>query len=79
MSSSHFSSSMGFPGSSAIKNPSAMQETWARSLDCTDTLDEGMVIHFSILASRIPWTEEPGWLQSMGSQGLGTIERLRTA
>ena len=45
-----------------------MQETWAGSLGWEDPLEEGMVTHFSILAWRNPWTEEPGRLQSMGLQ-----------
>ena len=55
------------PGGSRVKNPSAMQvlqETWVQFLGREDPLEEGMVTHFSILAWRIPWTEEPGWLQS---------------
>ena len=44
-----------------------MQETWAQSLGREDPLEEGMVPHSSILAWRIPWTEEPGGLQSVGS------------
>ena len=51
-----------------IKNPPAMQETWVRSLGWEDPLEEGKVTHSSILAWRIPWTEEPRGLQSMGSQ-----------
>ena len=51
-----------------IKNPSAMRETWVRSLGGEDPLEKGMVTHSSILVWRIPWTEEPGELQSMGSQ-----------
>ena len=51
-----------------VKNPPAMQETWVRSLGCDDPLEEDMATHSSILACRIPWTEEPGRLQSMGSQ-----------
>ena len=62
----------GFPsGSLQVKNPPAMQElqvTWVQSLDQEDPLEEGMVTHSSILAWRIPWTEEPGGLQSMGLQ-----------
>ena len=50
------------------KNPPAMQETWVPSLGGEDPLEEGMATHFSILAWRIPWTEEPGGLQSTGSQ-----------
>ena len=45
-----------------------MRETWAGSLGWEDPLEEGMVTHFSILAWRNPWTEEPGRLQSMGLQ-----------
>ena len=45
-----------------------MQETWVQSLGREDPLEEGMAIHFSILAWRIPQTEEPGGLQSMGSK-----------
>ena len=53
-----------------LKN-SAMQETWVWSLDWEDPLEEGMATHSSILAWRIPWTEEPGGLQSMGLQRVG--------
>ena len=61
----------GFPSVSAVKNPPAMQEMqemWVRSLDWEDPLQESMATHSSILAWRIPWMEEPGGLQSMGSQ-----------
>ena len=51
-----------------VKNMPAMWKTWVRSLDWKDPLEEGMETHSSILAWRIPWTEEPGRLQSMGSQ-----------
>ena len=60
-----------FPGGSAVKNPPAMQEPQemqVRSLGWEDPLEEGMATQSSILARRIPWTEEPGRLQSMGSQ-----------
>ena len=50
----------------------AMQETWLRFLGQEDPLEKEMAIHSSILAWRIPWTEEPGRLQSMGSQELDT-------
>ena len=50
-----------------VKNLPTMQETWVRSLGQEDPLDKGMATHSSILACRIPWTEEPGGLQSMGS------------
>ena len=49
-----------------IKNPTAMQEMQVPSLDQEDPLEEGMATHFGILAWRIPWTEEPGGLQSWG-------------
>ena len=51
-----------------VKNPPAMRETWVPSVAWEDPLEEGMATHSSILAWRIPWTEEPGGLQSMGSQ-----------
>ena len=54
-----------------VKNPSAMQETQVWSLGQEDPLEKGMAIHSSILAWRVPWTEEPGGLQSMGSQRVG--------
>ena len=46
----------------------AGDQTWVPALGQEDPLEEGMATHSSILAWRIPWTEEPGWLQSMGSQ-----------
>ena len=49
-----------------VKNPPAMGETWVRSLGREDPLEKGMATHSSIQAWRIPWTEEPGGLQSMG-------------
>ena len=49
----------------------AMRETWVRSLGLEDSLEKEMATHSSILALRIPWTEEPGGLQSMGSQRVG--------
>ena len=58
----------GFPGGSDIKNLPAMWETWVWSLGWEDLLQKGMATHSSILAWKIPWTEEPGGLQSMGSQ-----------
>ena len=45
-----------------VKNPLAMWETWVRSLGLEDPLEKGLAIHSSILAWRIPWTEEPGRL-----------------
>ena len=52
------------------RNPSAMRDTWVWSLGWEDPLEEGMATHSSILAWRIPLTEEPGRLQSMGSQNV---------
>ena len=54
-----------------VKNLPAMQETQVRSLGWEDPLEKGTATHSSILAWRIPWTEEPGGLQSIGSQGVG--------
>ena len=51
-----------------VKNPPAKQETWVWSLDWEDPLEKGIATHSSILARRIPWTEEPGGLQSMSCQ-----------
>ena len=51
-----------------VKNLPAMWETWIRSLGWEDLLEEGMTTRSNILAWRIPWTEEPGRLQSLGSQ-----------
>ena len=63
----------GLPQCSVVKNPPAMQETretgfhpWVRKIP----LEEGMATHSSVLAWRIPWTEEPGGLQSMGTHGV---------
>ena len=54
-----------------VENLPAMQETQVRSLDQEDPLEKEMTTHSSILAWKIPWTEEPGGLQSMVSQGVG--------
>ena len=51
-----------------VKNLPAVQEAWVQSLGWEDSLDKGMATHSSILACRIPRTEEPGGLQSMGLQ-----------
>ena len=59
---------LGFPDSSAVKNLPTMQEMWFRPLSWEDLPEEEMAIHSSILARKIPWTEEPGGLQSMGLQ-----------
>ena len=54
-----------------VKNPPTLQETWVRSLGWEDLLEKGMATHSSIIAWEIPWTEEPGGLQSMGLQRVG--------
>ena len=53
-----------------VKHQPAMQETQVRPLGQEDPLEKEMAIHSSTLAWKIPWTEEPGGLQSMGSQGV---------
>ena len=63
-----------FPGGSVVKNLPAlqkMQETRVRPLGGEDPLEKGMATHCSVLAWRIPWTEEPGRLQSVGLQRVG--------
>ena len=54
-----------------VKRLLAMQETWVRSLGQEDPLKKEMATHSSVLAWKIPWMEEPGGLQSMGSQRVG--------
>ena len=54
-----------------VKILPAMQETWVRKLGLEDPLEKSMATHSSIPAWRIPWTKEPGGLQSMGSQRVG--------
>ena len=56
--------------SQMVKNLPAMQETWVCSLGQEDPLEKGMATHSSVLTWKIPWAEEPGGLQSMGSQGV---------
>ena len=65
---------VGFPSGLAVKNMPAMQELQemrVQSLGQEEPLEEGTATHSSILAWRIPWTEEPGSLQSIGSQRVG--------
>ena len=57
-----------------VKNLPAVWETWVWFLGRGDPLEEGMAAYSSILAWRIPWTEEPGGLQSMGSKRVGNTE-----
>ena len=69
---------MGFPRGSVVKNLPAMQEpqeTRVQSLGWQDALEEEMATHSSILAWRIPWTEEPGGLQSVGRKEI-QLKRL---
>ena len=54
-----------------VKHLPTTQETWVRSLGWEDLLEKEMVTHSNILAWKIPWMEEPGRLQSMGSQRVG--------
>ena len=54
-----------------VKNPPAMWETWVQSLGWEDSLEKGIATHSNILAWRIPWTEEPGGIHSMGLQRIG--------
>ena len=61
----------GFPGGSVVKNLPAVQEMRVWSLGWEDPLEQGMAAHSSTLAWRIPWTEQLGGLQSMGSQRVG--------
>ena len=62
------------PGGTVIKNPPAMQEmleTWVQFLDEEDPLEKEMATYSSILTWKIPWSEDPGGLQSMGLQRVG--------
>ena len=67
---------MGFPGGLAVKNPPEMQEMWVQSLGGEDAQEKEMATHSTILAWEIPWTEEPGGLQSMRLQESDMTERL---
>ena len=62
-----------------VENMPAMQGTWVQSLSWEDPLEKGMATHSSILAWRIPWTEEPSGLQSMESQTVGHDRSANTA
>ena len=71
---------LGLPGGAAVKNPPAMQEiqeTPVQSLGLENPLEKKMATHSSILAWRIPWTEKPGGLQSIGWQRV-TTEQVHT-
>ena len=54
-----------------VKNLPAMRETWVQPLGWEDPLEKGKATHSSVLAGKIPWTEDPGALQSMGLQRVG--------
>ena len=69
---------MGFPVAQMVKCLSTMQETLVQSLDREDPLEKEMATQSSVLAWEIPWTEQNGRLQSMGSYSLGTTEQLST-
>ena len=62
---------VGFPGGSGVKNLPAMWETWVQSPGQEDPPGKGLATHSSILAWRIPWTEEPGSLQPRGLERVG--------
>ena len=59
-----------------VKDLPTMQETWVQSLDQEDPLEEIMATHYCILAWRIPWTEKPGGLQSLGHKESDKTEPL---
>ena len=63
---------MAFLVAQMVNNLPSVWETWFQSLGWKDPLEKGMATHSSILAWRMPWTEEPGGPQSLGSQELGT-------
>ena len=69
---------MCFPGGSLVKNLPAIQKTWVHSLGQEDPLEKEMATHSGFLAWEIPWTEEPGGLQSMGSQRVGHNSATKT-
>ena len=62
---------LGFPSGSAVKNLPTVHETWVQSLGWKDPLEKEMATHSNTLAWKTPWMEEPGRLQSMGSQRVG--------
>ena len=62
---------LGLPGGSMVKNLPAKLETWVRSLGKEDSLEKEMATHSNIFAVKVPWTEELGRLQSIGSQRVG--------
>ena len=69
----HYAHNRAFLVAQKVKNLPTMQKTQIQSLGQEDPLEKGKAIHFSILAWRIPWTEKPGGLQSMGCKELDMI------
>ena len=67
---------MSFPDGSAVNNAPTMPETWIQSLGGENSLEKRMATHSSILAWKIPWTEDPGGLPSMESQESDMAEQL---
>ena len=63
------------PSSQMVKILPAMQQSQVQSLGWEDPLEEGMTVHSSILAWRVPWTEDPGGLQSLGHKESDVVER----
>ena len=61
-----------------VKNPSAMRESWVQSVGWEDPLEKGKATHSSILAWRIPWTEEPGGLQSAAATAAKLLQLCPT-
>ena len=66
------------PMAQMVKNLLAVQVTWVQSLDQKDLPKKGMATHSNILAWRIPWSEDPGRLQSVGSQNSWTLLSMHT-
>ena len=62
-----------------VRNLPAMRETWDQSLGLENPLEKEMAIHSNIFALRISWTEEPGGLQSMGSQRVTSLDMLENS
>ena len=69
---------MGFLDGSAVKNLPVIQEMWVQSIGREDPLEKGMATYSSILTWRIPWTEEPGSPQSIGSLSQIQLKQLST-
>ena len=68
----------GFLVAQRVKNLPSMQKAWVQSLGQEDPLEQGMATQSSILAWKIPWTEESGWLWSTGSQKVGHDQATNT-